>query len=468
MKNGNSSSIRTRLTFYYSLTTFALVTILASFLYFITTHILYSANYQFVTDEIKIIKKLLENKPDNHQALEQEVVEAPFTETGSVYHYYLRILDANQQVVLQTPHIDRALEKSPFFTQKLAPNSKQSAWWDSPDKRNYLLMQATSFLGKTQQLRIIQVALDISYQENIISKYRNFLLVTLLGGLLFAILCGYFISYRAMRSLDKLTETAQKITASSLHQRIDPQLWPQELKSLGMAFNQMLERIETAFSHLLQFSADLAHELRTPINNLLGETEIVLSRPHSLEQHKEVLESNLEELHRISQIIENLLFLARTENPQLSIVKETLNVTEEIKLIAEFYQAIADEKNITVSIQGHATLRANLIMFRRMISNILSNALKYTPEKGLIKITITATVNEVIISIEDNGIGIAAEHLPHIFNRFYRVDTARSQQSGGTGLGLAIVKSIAELHHATLSMRSELGQGTMVLLHFPK
>lgn len=461
-------SITARLTFFYSTTTFILLTIVALFLYGTTIYVLHNANHQFLSNEIDILKNLLENKPNNRLALEQKVVEVPYTKTGSVYHYYIRILDDKRKIVLKTPETEGVFHKAAFFNTPGEYLHKEIQWWKGEGRNQFLLMQSEAKFGKTNRPWLIQVALDISYQQKMINQYQWKLMLVLLVGIILAILFGYIIARRGMRSLRELTMTTKTVTASSLHQRLDPESWPKELKTLGMAFNQMLDRIETSFSYLTQFSADLAHELRTPVNNLMGETEIALSQHYTHEEHCRVLESNLEELQRISQIIENLLFLARAENPELHIKKESLNVAQEVQLICEFYQAMADEKQIEISCEGHATLQANPVMFRRMVSNILSNALKYSPENSKVSFQIRESDGAVHITLTDTGIGIAQEHLPKIFNRFYRIDAARSYRSGGVGLGLAIVKSIAELHQGTVSIASELGKGTTVHLIFFK
>jgi len=461
-----SYSIKTRLTLFYGLTTIVLLIVTALFFYLTTLHILHKANQQFLADEIGVLKNLLENQPHNLIRLQQEVIEAPYTETSSEYRHYIRIRDENNHTILQTPHFNRALKQADYFNH-FPENNETIVRWNSAANQ-FVLMQAKSKFGTSNKTVLIQVALDITYQQNIINHYSKLLIVTLFSIILIAIGLGYLIANRAMGSLYRLTETTKKITVSSLHQRIDPKSWPQELNSLGIAFNAMLARIENAVLHLTQFSGDLAHELRTPINNLMGETEIALSRTHTITEYQKVLESHFEELQRIAHIIENILFLARTENPKLDIKKEWVSAANEISLICEFYQALADEKNIRVIQQGNASLYVNSIMFRRMLNNLLSNALKYTLEGGFIQFDTKELADVVEIKLTDNGIGIAAEHLPKLFNRFYRVDSARSRSAGGIGLGLAIVKSIIELHHGFISVTSQLDSGTTIILHFPK
>ncbi len=460
-------SITTRLTLFYSLAAFMLLVFVVLFSYWEMTSIFKKADNQFLMDEMDTLASILRNKPNDFVALRQEVDEVPRTVNEIVYFYYLRILDQNNQMLIETDGMKKVFEKAKFFNLNATLHSKQIQWWTSPSGNDYLLIQ--SKLETKTQTYTIQAALDISYQNKEVGEYRKKLTIVLLIGLIVAFFVGFLIARRGMRSLYKLTEAAEKITATSLNRRIDPGAWPVELSTLGIAFNRMLDRIEESFSRLTQFSSDLAHELRTPVNNLIGETEIALTNPILPLEHRALLESNIEELHRISHIIENILFLSYAENPQLEISKGMLDVRKELKVICDFYQASADEKNITVICHGSATLHANQIMFRRMLSNLLSNALKYTSTGGMITIDLMEIEPAIVqISMKDNGVGIAEKNIPKIFNRFYRADIARSQCPRGIGLGLAIVKSIVELHQGSISVTSQLHRGTEILVMLPK
>lgn len=461
----NKISIRTRLTLFYSIAAFILLTVITIFLYWETINILYKADYQFLSDEVETIQHILQNKKINKAALKDEVINSPTQTSDSIYRYYIRVVDEKNQVLIETPEISRILLPDSNLNITHKHVYKKNYRWYSNHDTNYLLVQAPVRFSNNS-LGAIQIVLDISYQHLIMSD-RKFLIIALLVSALSSLFLGFFVTHRGMRSLYVLTDTVKKITATSLHQRIDPKSLPKELNPLGVAFNQMLDRIESSFVRLKQFSSDLAHELRIPINNMIGETEITLSRNHSINEYQQVLMSNLEEYHRVSQLIENILFLSRAENPQLEIQKTMLNVHDEIAVVIEYYQAMADEKNITVTFEGKAEMRGNSIMFRRMISNLLSNSLKYTHVNGWIKLSITSQHHHVKITFSDNGIGIPPEHLPKVFDRFYRVDSARSQQSGGIGLGLAIVKSIVDLHHGNISITSVPDQGTTIYLRFP-
>lgn len=464
----SAGSVAGQLTLFYGASSFALLTVASLFLYWAMVNVLYNADQQFLLDEMNIIQNILEKNPDNILALKQEISDIPNSLQSSVYHYYIRMLDNNKNIIAETPYTNIFIQKNDFFNKNNF-SEKESQWWQSSKGNHYLLMQSVVKSSKENKSWLIQIALDVSYQQNIINKYRYNVLIVIFGGTLFSIVLGYMISRKGMCRLYDLTETTKKITANALQQRIHPESWPKELNELGKAYNQMLDRIEFSISRLIQFSDDLAHELRTPINNLMWEAEIALTHSATVEEYQQVIGSMLEELNRIYQIIENLLFLARAENPQIDLQKSLLNVNQEINVMCRFYQAVADEKNIKLYCTGDATLLANSVMFRRMMGNLLSNAIKYSKYESEVIITIKEIeYHAVQITITDNGIGIAPEHLSRIFQRFYRADMARTHYTGGTGLGLAIVKSIVDLHKGTIAITSDLDKTTSISISFPK
>lgn len=464
-KEASVSSIRTRLALFYTLGAFVLLTMVALFLYWLAINILYKADYQFLSDEADTIQYILETKPVDHIALKQAVVDIPNQPEHSIYHYYTRVFD-NDHIVVETPGMDKILPAKKHLHKNLNYLNPKRFSWYSHHNNHYLLLQAPIKLHAKKH-GLVQVALDISYQHQVVSD-RKKLFFVLLMGTLFSLLIGFLIAHRGMRSFYLLTEAVHRITVSSLHERIDPKSWPKELSGISIAFNQMLSRIENSFVRLKQFSDDLSHELRTPITNLMGQTEMALSYTNSVDEYREVMASNLEELQRISSLIENILFLARAENPQLNLQKTTVALHDEITFMIDYYDAMIAEKNLQVSQTGQAKLTANVVMIRRMIGNILSNAIKHTKAGGYIRFIIEETVNEIHLTALDNGSGIAAHHLPKIFDRFYRIDSARSQQSGGTGLGLAIVQSIVHMHQGQISIHSEIDKGTTLKIRLPK
>ncbi|MGH8579969.1 MAG: heavy metal sensor histidine kinase [Gammaproteobacteria bacterium] len=234
---------------------------------------------------------------------------------------------------------------------------------------------------------------------------------------------------------------------------------------MARSFDQMLDRLENSFSRLSQFSADLAHELRTPINNLRGEAGVALSQARTPEEYRRTLESGLEEYARLSRLIDNLLFLARADGPMTGIRGTPCDARKAIKVVCEFYEALAADRGVEVACGGDATLEVDPVLFRQAISNLLSNALNYTARRGKVSISVQRYDDRTVeISVTDTGCGIPAQHLPKIFDRFYRVDPARSRQPSGAGLGLAIVKSIMGRQDGTVSVQSQVGKGSTFTL----
>jgi two-component system heavy metal sensor histidine kinase CusS len=237
---------------------------------------------------------------------------------------------------------------------------------------------------------------------------------------------------------------------------------------LATSFDEMLDRLEDSFARLSRFSTDIAHELRTPLNNLMGETEVALSKTRTVEEYQHILESSLEEYTRLSHMIEGLLFLARAENTDVKLDRTVFDPLKEVHGVLEYYEAIAEEKKITVLCRGSGTVCADPLLFRRAITNIVSNAFRYSQTGSTIHIEVIETEDQSLsVTITDNGIGIKAEELNSIFERFYRSPGARGHDTRGSGLGLSIAKSIMDLHGGTIDIRSESGKGTTVILHFP-
>jgi two-component system heavy metal sensor histidine kinase CusS len=316
----------------------------------------------------------------------------------------------------------------------------------------------------------IQVAVDLTQQEDLLARYRTWLWSILALALIVCPLIGYQIARHGIHYVREVTETAQRIGSATLDERIQPDGYPDELADLARTFNGMLDRLEESFGRLSRFSADIAHELRTPVNNIRGEAEVALARARSVDEYREVVASCLEEAVRLSELIGSLLFLARTENPATHIKRELVNLQQLLAGVCDYYDASAGENGVTLSVNCAQVIaaEADRSLLQRAVSNLVSNAIANTPPGGSIVLTADADRTHVRISVADNGVGISAQDLPNIFDRFYRVDPARSQRSGGTGLGLAIVKGIVHLHGGRVEISSKLGEGTSVFLDLPR
>ena len=262
-----------------------------------------------------------------------------------------------------------------------------------------------------------------------------------------------------------MAESLGRIGPDQLKERIGPSGWPGELQPLAVAFDQMLKRLDDSFTRLSQFSADLAHELRTPIANMLGEAQVTLTRDRTAAEYRETIESTVAECERLSRIVDNLLFVARVDAAREPIARKRFDARAAVEKIAEFYQTAADDHHVTITCSGDGQIHADPDLFERAVGNLLDNALRFTAEHGAIRIAVSKSNGDFEVAVIDDGSGIPAEHLPHVFDRFYRAESSRG--SDGAGLGLALVKSIVELHGGSATIQSEGGHGTTVTLKFP-
>jgi two-component system heavy metal sensor histidine kinase CusS len=459
--NHSRWSITRQLTWLYALSASVMLIFASGFLYWALITTLEKEDEQFFDRRIKFLERLL--RADDQEALEREISQENGGFNNSQYSTYTRILNESGITLHETPGMDQETPPTVF------PNARESKGkikkWHSADNKTYLLVAArTGSDGFGWQ---IQMALDETDEEVLISRYEHYSAGVLLTGILVSAAIGAVIARRGMKPLADITGVAERITASQLHERIDVVPWPQELVSLARAFDAMLDRLEDSFDRLFQFSADLAHELRTPINNLRGEAEVALSRPREAHEYREILASSLEEYDRLSRMMDSLLFLARADNAQAMVTRSRIDVRTEVTKVINFYEALAADQKVRVTCMGDGTMDADPILFRRIISNLLSNALYYTPGGGEVAFSIQCVDDGIEVVCRDSGAGIAQEHLSKIFDRFYRVNPSRNTKKEGAGLGLAIVKSIVGLHSGKIGVQSTVGQGTSIQLFFP-
>lgn len=285
------------------------------------------------------------------------------------------------------------------------------------------------------------------------------------------LLGAWGVARAGLAPLARFKKLARESSSVSLSQRLIPGEMPLELRDLAIDFNAMLTRIDTGVTQLNQFSGDLAHEMRTPVGILLGRTQVALSRPRSAAQLQAVLEGNVEDLERLSRLIDDMLFLARAENEAEGLSFQMLLLKHEVKTVADFIEVIAAERGISIEINGDATVQADRILLQRAITNLLTNAIRHANANSTVRIEVRRVSTTVELSIENVGATIPEKDIGRIFDRFYRVDESRTRQAGGAGLGLAIVKTIMRLHggdvDAVSNANSENQGVTRFTLTFP-
>jgi two-component system heavy metal sensor histidine kinase CusS len=311
----------------------------------------------------------------------------------------------------------------------------------------------------------IQIAQDRSSDEQLEKRFGILLGVVLVGTILASAIIAITVTRHGLRPLGEMTRSLERIGPAHLNERVAPVGWPRELQPLAATFDAMLARLEDSFKRLSQFSADLAHELRTPVANIMGEGQVALTRERTPSEYREVIESSVVECEQLSGIVDNLLFVARVDAARGSIERKLFDARAAVEKIATFYRTLAEDRHVAIHCSGEGEAYADPVLFERAVSNLLDNALRFTPENGKIQISVTVTAAHSEVTVRDSGCGIAPEHLPRVFDRFYRADSSRS--SDGAGLGLALVKSIVDLHGGSARIESEVNRGTTVTLTFP-
>ena len=373
------------------------------------------------------------------------------------HHLFVYIIDDAGKIVYRTrgPNLSIALPQQDF--ERLISQNSTAIW--NIDKSSYRIGASRVMLdGGRQYTTIVAVGRDL--QLDFINRLRNGL------GLLIAISCvlaliGSLISiYYTQKPINRLIKKIERINMKSLNYRISTASVPVKYESLVKAFNNMLHRMEDVFERQRNFTADIAHEMRTPITNLTTQTQIVLNNARSTEEYREILYSNLEEYEKMSQMISDMLFLAQADNHQLVPNFIDIDLHSMISLMCEYFEPLTDEKNITFELEGNCShIQGDKMMLGRAISNIISNAIRYTSENQTIKINLSQlSPKKVQIVIANPGKKIESRHLPHLFDRFYRVDQSRhrnNKDSSGTGIGLAIVKSIIDTHKGHIYVESD-------------
>ena len=305
----------------------------------------------------------------------------------------------------------------------------------------------------------VEVATDLSHHEMFMSSFRNALWIIVAFAVVLSGLLGWFAAVRGLAPLRSMARNTSEITATSLNQRLSVKAIPPELADVATTINQMLARLEESFERLSEFSSDLAHELRTPLANLLTQTQVTLSRTRTTEQYQELLASNAEELERLSRTISDMMFLAKADRGLGLASRRDVDMRSEAESLLSFYDALASENRVEVVIVGNCVVHGDQLMLRRAIGNLLSNALRHTPPGGRVTIRLTKSDRDstAAVVVENTGSTIPAEHLPRLFDRFYRVDPSRQRNDEGAGLGLAITKSIVKAHGGQVSVTSVNG-----------
>jgi len=320
------------------------------------------------------------------------------------------------------------------------------------------------------KLNNIYVAYPLLELKELLDDLFSVFLILIPIALAFSIGGGWFLAYKSLKPVDNITKTVQQITAHNLNQQIPERNIDDEIGRLISTFNDMIGRLQKSFEQVRQFSIDASHELRTPLTIMRGEVELALRSPKSSEEYRRILASILEEVIHLSTIIDNLLTLSKADLGQQEIsFNEKVNLKELMDEMLEDGEIIAMKKNISLGLKHNEELSiyGDRSRLRQLILNLIDNAVKYTPEKGEVVLSLEKENGYAKIIVQDTGIGIPKEEQSKIFNRFYRVDKGRSREQGGSGLGLSIAKWIAEMHKGRIDVESEPNKGSIFSVYLP-
>lgn len=324
----------------------------------------------------------------------------------------------------------------------------------NPDAPMRAATVAATSGGKTVHLTAAHLAVK---EMATLANFRNRILVAVAMAFLLTALLGYLLLRRGLRPLRNMAAHAAAITPARLDSRMDSRDTPVELQQLSDAYNAMLDRLADGYQRLNQFSADLAHEIRTPVGSLMGHCQVALRQPRSVDDYQALLASNLEELERISRMVESILFLARADDAQAALNRQTLDLGDELQRVTGYFEGLAEERQMTLRTSGDGVLNADPLLLRRALSNLVANAIRYADEKSEIDIRAVLSPDHCLIEVENQGPVLSDSALSKLFDRFYRADASRHQSSDSNGLGLAIVAAIMQLHggEVTVTQRSK-------------
>ncbi len=401
--------------------------------------------------ELRVIEKSLENILAGHD---------PERDADLLERRLNDILVGHHHALLKIVNHGRVIFMSPALQGMTLPAAGERAGNDivatSDGHHRYRLLSKTLRPGG-DAARVYQVVIAVAYDshDRFLGSFQKTLWAIVLGGIIIFSFLGWLIVRQGLSPLLRIVENIRHINAHKLQQRLDPRDFPEELRDLADSFNDMIERIDESFQRISNFSSDIAHELRTPITNMMTQTQVALSRAREVNEYREILYSNIDEYERMARMINDMLLLAKSD-----VGLESMEFTEvalhlEVASLIEFYEAWAEEAGVTLRMSGQAQVAGDQLMLRRALSNLLSNAIHHTPRGGGVDIMISDETADVVVEIRNRGETIAPESLPRLFDRFYHRSHPQGGNPKGFGLGLAIVKSIVDAHGGHIGVVSE-------------
>jgi heavy metal sensor kinase len=478
-------SLRFKLTLWYVLILGILLISFSGFLYFTLSKSL----YRDVDEKLRSLAELIASESASpsskfgfgtfDQALETSLNLRPIGK-------FIQVLDQSGNIGRKSDNLRNV--QLPISLNALKNATKGSITFETNRALGNTPLRIITFpvIEDDHVTKIVQIASSLEEVEDALNTLFLILIIAVPLALMIAILGGQFLAHKALKPVDNITQTARMITSQNLNQRIAPVKMKDEISRLIETFNEMISRLDQSFRQVKQFSSDASHELKTPLTILKGEVEVTLRKERSLQEYQQTLKSNLEEINRMSQIVEDLLLLSRADVGEIGLNQEDINLSEIFNEVVTQMDMLATSKKLRLFASNHHQdihMFGDALRIRELFINLIENGIKYTEQGGAIRVALSkeydplgrnssgGTEGEkeefVKIVVSDTGIGIAKEDQERIFNRFFRVDKARSREEGGSGLGLSICKWIVEAHKGEIRVESELGKGSSFIVKLP-
>lgn len=380
---------------------------------------------------------------------------------------FIQIIDASGKIGAKMNDIETETIPVSFNTMERA--LKGEAVYETVENVNPRLRMLTlPILENKKVTSIVQVGSSLADFDETMRKLLIIMIIGIPTSIGATIILGYFMAKKSLRPVDQIRRAAVKISSSNLDERIDIKGRKDELSRLAETFNAMINRLKEAFQRVNQFSIDVSHELKTPLTILKGETEVALRKERANEEYKKLLESNLEEIDRMSRIIDDLLLLSKADSKDMKLNVENISLRDLLADVCMNMKVVAANKGVDLAVNELADVRfiGDELKLRRMLLNIIENGIKYTHQGGVVSVTSSTDDGYAFITVKDNGVGISKDDLKYIFDRFYRADRSRKRESG-SGLGLSISKWIAEAHKGSIEVESQLSAGSQFSIKLP-
>jgi len=469
-KKGTKFHKRTdfKITLWYVFTFVVTTLIIFSFMYIRLKHHLIKEVDKFLEDESRVfVSEISENRMDINEAMidyKQDIF------ARKSYPIHVGVLNAEGQVIVASRNFPQFVY--PLGKEKLRRIEDDGKYFETvklPGRRTpfRIINYRVSINERTDY--IVQIGMRIWRMRKTLSNFRHNLLTAIPIILVLGSIGGWFLARRSLSPIAHITETARRITASNLGERLKARGSGDELDHLIATLNEMISRLEDSFKKISQFTADASHELRTPISSMRGEAELLLSKPRAVQEYQGVLASHIEKLDFITRMINDLILLSKFDSNEAGLEMVQMKLNDLLVNLWELFRLLGDQKGVEFSLGDieEANVLGDRTKLQQLFTNLIDNAIKFTPSGGHLDMSLRKGGRFARVSIRDTGIGIPRKESERIFERFYRVDKSRARESGGTGLGLSICQWITKAHHGKIEVKSELGKGSEFVISLP-